>query len=65
MTLEEELKIVNNMCMTSRHDFGLLKEVEQKYIFNSMHQIFLNDIKPFIKKLEDKIKTFENKETND
>jgi len=60
MTQEEEIKIVNNMCMTSNHEFGLLKELEQKYIFNSMNQIFQNDIKPIIKKLEDNIKTLEN-----
>ena len=41
MTREE---VINNMCMTWRHDYGLLDESEQKSLFNRMAQVFDNDI---------------------
>lgn len=43
------------MCMTYRHDYGLLKHEEQRAIWNQMAQIFDNDIAPvmeFKKKCE-------------
>ena len=56
MTREE---IINNMCFTYRHDYGLtiseddkmytlnsgVTELERKGIWNTMAQIFDNDIK--------------------
>ena len=49
--------IIANMCMTWRHDFGLQKtdssllssgmtDDERKFLWNSMAQIFDNDIAP-------------------
>lgn len=37
-------KIINNMCMTFRHDYGLMEEDERQALFNKMEQIFKNDI---------------------
>lgn len=55
-------EIIHNMCMTFRHDFGLtiseddkmytlmsgMTEREQKELFDSMSQVFDNDIAPFL-----------------
>ena len=59
MTREE---IINNMCFTYRHDYGLtiseddkmytlnsgVTELERKGIWNTMAQIFDNDIAPYM-----------------
>lgn len=47
--------VIYSMCMTYRHDYGLLKHEEQRAIWNQMAQIFDNDIAPvmeFKKKCE-------------
>jgi len=44
MTDKERTRIVNNMCMTWRHDYGLLSDKDQKSLFKEMAQIFDNDI---------------------
>jgi len=36
--------IINAMCMTFRHDYGLMEEKEKASLFRSMKQIFENDI---------------------
>lgn len=36
--------IIHSMCMTFRHDYGLLEEQEKKSLFRKMAQIFDNDI---------------------
>lgn len=55
-------QIINNMCMTFRHDYGLrigeddrmytlmsgMTEREAQELFNTMAQIFDNDIAPLI-----------------
>ena len=59
MTREQ---IIHNMCMTYRHDYGLIiseddrmytlnsgvTELERKAIWNNMAQIFDNDIAPYM-----------------
>ena len=59
MTREE---IINNMCFTYRHDYGItiseddkmytlnsgVTELERKGIWNTMAQIFDNDIAPYM-----------------
>ena len=59
MTREE---IINSMCYTYRHDYGLtiseddkmytlnsgVTELERKGIWNTMAQIFDNDIAPYM-----------------
>jgi hypothetical protein len=37
---------ISSMCLTFRHDYGLLKHEEQRTIWNQMAQIFDNDIAP-------------------
>lgn len=55
-------QIINNMCMTFRHDYGLriseddrmyslmsgMTEREAQALFNDMAQIFDNDIAPYM-----------------
>ena len=55
-------QIINNMCMTFRHDYGLviseddrmytlnsgMTEREREALFNTMAQIFDNDIAPLV-----------------
>ena len=59
MTREQ---IIHNMCMTFRHDYGLeiseddrmytlnsgMTKREQQALYNSMSQIFDNDITPYM-----------------
>lgn len=59
MTREE---IINNMCLTYRHDYGItiseddkmytlnsgVTELERKGIWNTMAQVFDNDIAPYM-----------------
>ena len=42
MTREQ---VIKSMCMTFRHDYGLLGQFEQESLFKQMAQIFDNDIK--------------------
>ena len=62
-------QIITSMCMTYRHDYGLIKEsdpggydfpisagmteLQRKALWNQMAQIFDNDILPFMKFKED------------
>lgn len=39
-------QVISSMCHTWRHDFGLLEKEEKLSIWNSMAQIFDNDIVP-------------------
>lgn len=55
-------QIINNMCMTFRHDYGLriseddrmytlmsgMTEREAQALFNDMAQVFDNDIAPYM-----------------
>ena len=53
--------IINDMCFTYRHDYGLDKregayafesgmtDIERKGLWNQMAQIFDNDIAPYMK----------------
>ena len=55
-------QIIHNMCMTYRHDYGItisedvrmytlnsgVAEQERKQIWNTMSQIFDNDIAPYM-----------------
>ena len=59
MTREE---IINNMCLTYRHEYGItiseddkmytlnsgVTELERKGIWNTMAQVFDNDIAPYM-----------------
>ena len=54
-------EIINSMCMTYRHDYGLRKEIsdppwtsgmteqDAKMLYRVMEQIFDNDISPHMK----------------
>lgn len=64
MKSKEEL--IHDMCMTFRHDYGLRKspdagplssgmtEQDAKMLYNSMEQIYNNNIEPILKYYEDK-----------
>jgi len=39
-------QIIHSMCMTYRHDYGLLSATERSSIHKTMSQIFDNDIAP-------------------
>ena len=55
-------QVINNMCMTYRHDFGLeiseddrmytltsgMTKREREALYNTMAQIFDNDIAPYM-----------------
>jgi hypothetical protein len=54
---EKRIDVINDMCYTSRHDFGLVKnpdrplesgmtEAEREFLWNEMAQIFDNCIAP-------------------
>ncbi len=58
-------KIIHDMCMTYRHDYGLRKqpndppwtsgmtEEDAKSLYKVMEQIYTNDIEPMIKELRE------------
>jgi hypothetical protein len=48
-----ENSIILGMCYTSRHDFGLLSEDQQKNIYREMNQLYFHNVKPVIKSLHD------------
>jgi hypothetical protein len=39
-------EVITSMCYTYRHDYGLLDDDKQKSLWNTMSQIFDNDISP-------------------
>ena len=39
-------QIIHSMCMTFRHDYGLLDAQERESLHHTMGQIFDNDIAP-------------------
>ena len=39
-------QIIHSMCMTYRHDYGLLSAEERAALHRTMSQIFDNDIAP-------------------
>jgi hypothetical protein len=39
-------QIIHSMCMTYRHDYGLLSSEERASINRTMSQIFDNDVAP-------------------
>lgn len=41
-------EIIGGMCLTYRHDYGLLNKDEQASIWVTMKQIFDNDIAPYM-----------------
>lgn len=43
-------KLIESMCYTYRHDFGLLKPNEQEPIRRQMRQLVDNDVKYFLNK---------------
>lgn len=40
--------LINGMCMTYRHDFGLLDEKSQEALRTTMRQIYQHNVKPYI-----------------
>jgi hypothetical protein len=58
-------EIINDMCMTYRHDYGLRKdpseppwtagmtEEDAKMLYKTMEQIYTNDIEPLLKEFND------------
>jgi len=58
-------EIINDMCMTYRHDYGLRKdpseppwtagmtEEDAKMLYKTMEQIYTNDIEPLLKNAQD------------
>jgi hypothetical protein len=63
-------QIINNMCMTLRHDYGIeiseddrmytlssgMTKREREALYNDMSQVFENDIAPIFKKYNIPIK---------
>jgi hypothetical protein len=58
--LKTKEQIVTEMCIAWRHDYGLVKDdptdissgmtiAERKELWNRMHQLFENSIKPYMK----------------
>lgn len=41
-------EIIKGMCVTYRHDYGLLPEDEQEAILIQMNQLFEHDFKPVL-----------------
>jgi len=48
MTEQEENNLINNMCLTWRHDFGLLPDNEKQFLFDEMKSVFDHNIKPLL-----------------
>ena len=63
--IPEREQIITSMCFTYRHDYGLNKspddaswvagmtDSERKMLWNTMSQIFDNDIVPLLKKYKE------------
>ena len=70
--MKSKEQIIHDMCMTFRHDYGLRKgpddgplssgmtEQDAKMLYNSMEQIYNNNIEPILKYYEDKNETKSN-----
>lgn len=41
--------IIRDMCITYRHDYGLLPEEERSFVFRRMSQLYDNCIEPHMK----------------
>lgn len=41
-------QIILSMCLTYRHDFGLMSDIEQASLIKTMTQIFDNSIDPYM-----------------
>ena len=64
--MKSKEEIINDMCMTYRHDYGLDKlpddpswcagmtPDERKGLYNTMRQIYENNIEPLLKEHGDK-----------
>jgi hypothetical protein len=60
-----KVEIINNMCMTYRHDYGITRNEtdppwvagmtpnEREGLYKTMEQIFDNDIAPLLKNAQD------------
>ena len=60
--MKNKEQIINDMCMTYRHDYGLRKfpgepnwtagmtEQDAKMLYKTMEQIYNNDIEPLLRK---------------
>jgi hypothetical protein len=48
-------KIVLGMCLTSRHDFGLMSEADAQFLYKEMYQLYEHNVKPVIEKLESEL----------
>jgi hypothetical protein len=48
-------KIVLGMCLTSRHDFGLMSETDAQFLYKEMYQLYEHNVKPVIEKLESEL----------
>jgi hypothetical protein len=59
-------QVIYDMCMTFRHDYGLRKlpsdpawvagmtEQDAKMLYNSMEQVYTNNVEPILKYYENK-----------
>jgi len=64
-TIQTKEQIINDMCYTYRHDYGLRKdpneppwtagmtEQDAKMLYKTMEQIYNNNIEPHLKELQD------------
>ena len=50
MTDDEENQLIYNMCLTWRHDFGLLPDDEMKALYNNMEEVYRHHIEPLLTK---------------
>ena len=50
MTEIEEQQLINSMCYTWRHDFGLLSEDDRKALYSNMESVYFHHIKPLLEK---------------
>jgi hypothetical protein len=65
--MKSKEEIINSMCMTYRHDYGLRKlptdppwiagmtEEDAKMLYKTMEQIYTNDIEPLVQEAKDLI----------
>ena len=42
--------LIDQMCMTWRHDFGVLSEAEREGLRVSMRQVYQHEIEPFVRR---------------
>ena len=48
MTAQEENQLISNMCMSWRHDYGLMTDKEKQFLFNEMKSIYFHNIQPLL-----------------